>query len=109
MKNKDIHFLKPPVFFDFIALEKKAFCVITDSGTVQEECCIFQVPNITIRDVTERPETIEAGSNIIAGVELEMIMNCLEVALSEKPAWHIPSEYKTKNVSSTVLKIVLGA
>ena len=42
-------------FFDFIRLEQSAFCVLSDSGTVQEEACIFGVPNVTIRDVTERP------------------------------------------------------
>ncbi|HDK81211.1 MAG TPA: UDP-N-acetylglucosamine 2-epimerase (non-hydrolyzing), partial [Nitrospirae bacterium] len=68
MDNRNVYFLPPFGFFDFIALEQRAFCVITDSGTVQEECCIFRVPNVTIRDVTERPETVETGSNIIAGL-----------------------------------------
>src|SRR5260221_3095968 len=54
-----IQFHDPFGFFDFIALEQNAFCVLSDSGTVQEECCIFKVPNVTIRDVTERPETLE--------------------------------------------------
>ena len=109
LDNKNIHFLTPLGFFDFIALEKKAFCVITDSGTVQEECCIFKVPNITIRDVTERPETVECGSNIIAGVEPEKILAFVEIALSEAVDWKIPEEYLIKNVSSTVVKIILGS
>ena len=56
-------------FFSFVNLEKNAFMVLTDSGTVQEECAIFGVPNVTVRDVTERPETIECGSNIIGGAK----------------------------------------
>ena len=108
LDNKNIHFQEPFGFFDFIALEQRAFCVITDSGTVQEECCIFKVPNITIRDVTERPETIEAGSNIIAGIDLEKIMRCLEVALKQPPDWDIPEEYIVNNVSSTAVKIILS-
>ena len=44
-------------------------CVLTDSGTVQEECCIMGVPTVTVRDTTERPETIECGSNVLSGVE----------------------------------------
>ena len=49
-------------FFDFVALERQAFCVLSDSGTVQEECAIFGVPNVTLRDVTERPETWSAAA-----------------------------------------------
>ena len=105
--NTNIHFLTPLGFFDFIALEQNAFCVITDSGTVQEECCIFRVPNITIRDVTERPETVECGSNIIAGNDPDKILTCVGVALSEKKDWKIPEEYEVKNVSSAVAKIIL--
>ena len=108
LDNKNIHFLTPLGFFDFIALEQEAFCVITDSGTVQEECCIFRVPNITIRDVTERPETLEAGSNIITGIDPETILNCVEIVLSETMDWKIPKEYQVNNVSSTVVKIILG-
>lgn len=107
-ENKNIHFLEPLGFFDFIALEQKAFCVITDSGTVQEECCIFKVPNITIRDVTERPETVEGGSNIIAGNDPEEILNCVGIALSETKDCNIPEEYQVKNVSSALVKIILG-
>ena len=108
LDNKNIHFLTPLGFFDFIALEQKAYCVITDSGTVQEECCIFKVPNITIRDVTERPETLEAGSNIIIGIDPESILNCVEIVLSETTDWKIPMEYQVNNVSSTVVKIITG-
>ncbi|HSK70141.1 MAG TPA: UDP-N-acetylglucosamine 2-epimerase (non-hydrolyzing), partial [Pyrinomonadaceae bacterium] len=58
-----IALLEPLGFFDFVKLEKNALAVLTDSGTVQEECAIFGTPNVTVRDVTERPETIECGSN----------------------------------------------
>jgi UDP-N-acetylglucosamine 2-epimerase (non-hydrolysing) len=107
-ENKNIHFLKPLGFFDFIALEQKALCVITDSGTVQEECCIFKVPNVTIRDVTERPETVEGGSNIIAGINPGKILDNLKFVLNEQPSWHIPPEYLNNNVSNTVVRIILS-
>ncbi len=108
VENKAIHLLSPFGFFDFISLEKSAFCVISDSGTVQEECCIFNVPNVTIRDVTERPETIECGSNIITGVNSEKIIKSVEIALSEPNNWNRPLEYIEENVSSKVIKIILG-
>ena len=67
--NPLVRFLDPFGFFDFITLERNAMCVLSDSGTVQEECTIFQVPGVTIRDTTERPETLERGCNILSGTE----------------------------------------
>lgn len=103
-----LRFGEPFGFFDFITLEKNAKCVITDSGTVQEECCIFGIPNITIRDVTERPETIESGSNILSGVSPLMMTKAVNISLNETPGWKPPLEYNDTFVSSKVIKILLG-
>ncbi len=103
-----IKLLDPLGFFDFVRLEKNALAVLTDSGTVQEECSIFRVPNVTIRDVTERPETIECGSNILAGGTAEGIVQATSLALSQPANWTPPAEYLVPNVSQTVSKIVLG-
>lgn len=100
--------LQPLGFFDFVKLEKNALAVLTDSGTVQEECAIFKVPNVTIRDVTERPETIEAGSNIIAGSDPDGICRAVELAVSQPADWIAPEEYTALNVSQTVSRILLG-
>lgn len=103
-----IRVLRPLGFFDFVALEKGARAVISDSGTVQEECAIFKVPNVTIRDVTERAETIEVGSNILSGAEPEMLVRAVEIVLSTSRDWQAPPEYLVGDVSRTVVKIVLG-
>ena len=103
-----IQFREPFGFFDFVALERNAFCVLSDSGTVQEECCIFRVANVTIRDVTERPETVEAGSNMLSGAEPEAVLRCVRSVLGQKPHWTAPPEYLVENVSQTVVKVVLG-
>lgn len=95
-------------FFDFVKLEKNALAVLTDSGTVQEECCIFGVPNVTIRDVTERPETIECGSNILSGAEPDAIVSSVDLALAQPANWTPPPEYLATNVANVVSKIVLG-
>jgi UDP-N-acetylglucosamine 2-epimerase (non-hydrolysing) len=108
LNNDQVRLLSPLGFFDFVALERTAFCVLSDSGTVQEECCIFHVPNVTIRDVTERPETIECGSNILSGIESKTILRCMEIVLSRPPNWEVPVEYLEKNASSKVVKIMLG-
>jgi UDP-N-acetylglucosamine 2-epimerase (non-hydrolysing) len=103
-----VRFVEPLGFFDFIALERAAFCVLSDSGTVQEECCLFHVPNVTLRDVTERPETIECGSNILAGAEREAIRRAVRLVTGRPCDWAPPPEYLATGVSTTVAKIVLG-
>ncbi len=108
IKSKDIHLLTPLGFFDFVSLEQNARCVISDSGTVQEECCIFGVPNITIRDVTERAETIECGSNMLTGVSPEAILRAITVVTQSACDWIPPVEYTEKHVAQTVTKIVIG-
>jgi len=104
----DVRYLPPFGFFEFVALEKHAKLVLSDSGTVQEECSIFRVPNVTLRDVTERPETIECGSNILSGAQQSSILTCAEVALLHNPSWEPPVEYLVENVSETVTRIILG-
>jgi UDP-N-acetylglucosamine 2-epimerase (non-hydrolysing) len=103
-----IRFHEPFGFFDFIALEQSALCVLSDSGTVQEECAIFGVPNVTIRDVTERPETVECGSNMLSGANPDSIIRCVRTVLDETRHWTAPSEYLVKNVSATVVRILLA-
>jgi UDP-N-acetylglucosamine 2-epimerase (non-hydrolysing) len=104
----EVRFLEPFGFFEFVHLERNAACVLSDSGTVQEECCIFKVPSVTLRDVTERPETIECGSNILTGSNPETILQCVRLVLNRKPAWNPPVEYLEDHVSDTVIKIVTG-
>ena len=104
----DVRFCEPFGFFDFIALEQNACCVLSDSGTVQEECAIFGVPNVTLRDVTERPETIECGSNILSGCEPGSILSSVEIALEPGAKWQAPPEYLCQRVSDIALRIVLG-
>ncbi|MFH0816517.1 MAG: UDP-N-acetylglucosamine 2-epimerase (non-hydrolyzing) [Methanobacteriota archaeon] len=106
--DKRITATEPMGLFDFVKLEKGAMCVLTDSGTVQEECCIFKVPNVTLRDVTERPETIEVGSNMLSGAEPKRIGKCVESALGHPCDWQPPREYLVNDVSSTVVNIVHG-
>ena len=108
MSNDDIRFLPPFGFFDFIHLESNALCVLSDSGTVQEECCILRRPNVTLRDVTERPETIECGSNVLSGVDPDRIMACVATALARPCTWTPPVEYMVDNVSEVVAGILLN-
>lgn len=103
-----VRLLEPLGLPDFICLEKNALAVLTDSGTVQEECSIFRVPNVTLRDVTERPETVECGSNIISGTSQKAIVEAVKLAISHPSAWVPPPEYLKQNVANTVCNILLG-
>lgn len=103
-----VRLMSPMGFFDFVMLELHAHCVLSDSGTVQEECCIFGVPNVTLRDVTERAETIEAGSNILTGADADSILRSVKLALHANTDWTPPQEYLERQVSRAVSKIVLG-
>src|SRR5690606_2130144 len=95
-------------FFDFIRMEKESCCVLTDSGTVQEECCLLQVPTVTMRTSTERPETVDCGSNIVAGVETERIADAVCAAIAFPSQWTPPESYLEKYVSRKVVKFLLG-
>jgi UDP-N-acetylglucosamine 2-epimerase (non-hydrolysing) len=107
-QSERVRLCEPLGFFDFVKLERYAHCVLSDSGTVQEECCIFKVPNVTLRDVTERPETIECGSNILTGADPEQILQSVTTVLEFPCSWTPPAEYLESCVSETVTKIVLG-
>lgn len=107
-RSGQVRLLEPLGFFDFVKLEREALAVMSDSGTVQEECAIFRVPNVTIRDVTERPETIECGSNILSGADPDAVAEAMRLVLALPAEWNAPPEYETPSVSRIVTRIVLG-
>ena len=106
--NQFIKICEPFGFFDFVNLEKNAFCVITDSGTVQEECCLLHVPAVTIRDTTERPETIDCGSNMLSGLNTQDIISCFDTMCKSTREWEYPEGYFVNNVSDKMVKLILG-
>jgi len=102
-----VRLLPPLGFFDFVALERGARLVLTDSGTVQEECCILGVPAVTMRDVTERPETIACGSNLLAGVAPDAVL-AAALAAPAPASWTPPAEYLAERVSAAVRDLLLA-
>ncbi|WP_110927977.1 non-hydrolyzing UDP-N-acetylglucosamine 2-epimerase [Bacillus massiliglaciei] len=107
-KNELLKFCEPFGFMDFIHLQKNARCVITDSGTVQEESCILGIPSITIRRSTERPETVMCGSNVISGLEAKQIAAGIDLMMQANNDWEIPKGYNDENVSNKVINFILG-
>jgi UDP-N-acetylglucosamine 2-epimerase (non-hydrolysing) len=103
-----IQIIEPLGFFDFVNLEKNSFMAISDSGTVQEEMCLFNKPTITIRATTERPETVWCGSNIVTGLDADAIVAGYQAMKLSNRGWTIPTEYQAQNVSDVVTNILLG-
>lgn len=106
--HPNIFWCEPFGFFDFVRLQQLAGCVITDSGTVQEESCILGVPAVTIRQSTERPETVLCGSNTVSGLEPERIATCVQWMMSRPPQWDCPEGYRDPDVSTKVTQFILG-
>lgn len=90
LKQSRIDLIEPLDYLNFLFLESRAKLVFTDSGGVQEESCILNVPCITLRDNTERPETLEAGANILAGTKPETIVEKAEIMLGKNINWINP-------------------
>jgi UDP-N-acetylglucosamine 2-epimerase (non-hydrolysing) len=106
--DENVILSEPFGFFDFVKLEKHAFCVVTDSGTVQEETQIFKVPSITIRNTTERQETIENGSTILTGMDYKKMLEAYNTLRYMNTNWSDIEDYKVENVSDRVIKILFS-
>lgn len=85
-----IHAINPLGYLDFLQLEANARLVLTDSGGLQEEACILGVPCVTLRESTERPETLAVGANILAGTNRDDIINYTKRMLDQQVLWQNP-------------------
>jgi UDP-N-acetylglucosamine 2-epimerase (non-hydrolysing) len=82
--------IEPLDYLRFLQLESNARLILTDSGGVQEEACVLRVPCVTLRDNTERPETLEVGSNTLAGTNPATIVNKTKLMLNRARRWRNP-------------------
>jgi len=82
--------VEPLNYLEFLQLESKAKLVLTDSGGVQEETCILKVPCVTLRENTERPETIDVGSNLLAGTSPNRILAAAKTMINKNKNWTNP-------------------
>ncbi len=103
--------LKPFGFFDYVKMQKEAYCTLSDSGTIGEESAILGFPAITLRKAIERPEVLDAGSLVMTGFDRQVIANAVAISrsgLGDYGKQEIPHEYKILNVSQRVLKLITG-
>jgi UDP-N-acetylglucosamine 2-epimerase (non-hydrolysing) len=108
--DRRIELHEPFPFSEFVKLESAARCVITDSGTVQEECSLLHVPAVTCRETTERPETVECGSNILSGTtDPQRMVDCVKTMLGGSRGWTSPYEGPDhQDVAERVVKFIFG-
>lgn len=87
---KKLIVIDPTGYLDFLALLESSNLVLTDSGGIQEESCILRIPCVTLRESTERPETVQVGSNTVAGIRPEDILNKAKTMVDVKRNWKNP-------------------
>lgn len=101
---------EPFSFFEFLGLQKSAFCVLSDSGTLSEESSVLKFPAVLIRTSTERPEVIDQGTMVIGGIKAESIFQAVEITLHRMSASEghtfIPDDYRSEYVSNKVTSII---
>lgn len=101
-----VRVLPPLGYLDFLGLESHAALVLTDSGGLQEEACVLQVPCVTLRDNTERPESVEAGSNMLAGATPGRIVECARIMCSRARGW--PNPFGDGHSGERIVELLTG-
>lgn len=107
-----IQFLKPFGFFDYIKLQMEALCVISDSGTITEEASLLNLPAITLRNAHERPEGMDVGTLIMAGLKQERVLDAVRVIVAQHDRCvrltQVVADYEDGAVSKKLLRVVLS-
>jgi UDP-N-acetylglucosamine 2-epimerase (non-hydrolysing) len=99
-----IRAIEPLGFLEFLQLEANARLALTDSGGVQEEACILGLPCVTLRDNTERPETLDVGANVLAGARTTQIVNGARQMLEADTGWKNP--FGDGNTGNRIIRII---
>src|SRR3989449_6855727 len=106
LKAPGLKVIPPTGYLDMLELERNAALVFTDSGGLQEEACFFRVPCVTLRESTERPETLNIGANVLAGTDPVRILDAAGKQLGAKRDW--PNPYGDGTTGERIAGIVAG-
>jgi UDP-N-acetylglucosamine 2-epimerase (non-hydrolysing) len=107
-KPKGVEMFSPLGFFDFTKLEKNAFCIISDSGTIPEECLFYNKSCVTIRKATERTEYIESGSSMLCEIHPDRIVDAVHILTTPKPNYKWDYRLGDGKTSRKVIQILEG-
>lgn len=110
LEGQGVRFLPPFGFFDYVALQQGARCVLSDSGTVTEESALLGFPAVTLREAHERPEGMDAGTLVMCGLGAERVLQAVALVTSRGPGQRpgLPSDYLEPDVSMKVVQIILS-
>lgn len=108
--SKNVNFLKPLSFSDYIRLQKESKLVLSDSGTINEEASILQFNAINLRESYERPESAEEGTTILTGLSLDRVFQGINLFenINKSKVKSIVKDYDVDNVSEKVANIILS-
>jgi UDP-N-acetylglucosamine 2-epimerase (non-hydrolysing) len=101
-----VRVLPPLSYLDFLGLHARATLVLTDSGGLQEEACSLGVPCVTLRDNTERPESVDVGANMLAGADPARIVDCARAMVDRARDW--PNPFGDGHSGERIVDILLG-
>ncbi|MDF3819130.1 UDP-N-acetylglucosamine 2-epimerase (non-hydrolyzing) [Leptospira sp. 96542] len=104
--NSDIQFLKPFGFLDYIHLQSKSLCVLSDSGTITEESSLLKFAAVTIRNTHERPEGMDEGTLIMTGLDKNKILESVKIVIKIGENVKTVPDYDVENVSKKIVQIV---
>ncbi|VWD44991.1 UDP-N-acetylglucosamine 2-epimerase [Burkholderia lata] len=107
-----VQYLKPFGFFDYVKLQQKATCVLSDSGTITEESALLNFPAVTIRNSHERPEGMDQGTLVMCGLQADYVLDAVGIVTAQwaeaGDTYRPPADYVAENVSQKILRIVLS-
>jgi UDP-N-acetylglucosamine 2-epimerase len=107
-----IELVKPLGFFDYVKLQSRALCVISDSGTLSEEASILGFAGVMIRQAHERPEGMDEAAVIMSGLEPQRVLDAIALNIAHHaagaPGSHLVADYDTDNVSHKVVRVILS-
>jgi UDP-N-acetyl-L-fucosamine synthase len=106
---ENMAFHEPFGFFDYVHLQMKARCTLSDSGTISEESAMLGFPAVTLRDSIERPEALDAGSIIMTGLDARSVVEAVTLAIKgPAPGLQLPLDYCVEDTSHRVVSFIVS-
>jgi len=106
--NPLVKIMKPLGFADYIKLQKNAFCVISDSGTITEESSLLGFPAITVRQAHERPEGMDEATIIMSNLDKESVLNAINVVTEQGIRMDVVADYNNDILAAKIIRIILS-